>query len=534
MILVIDNYDSFIYNIVQYIGEIYPDVKVFRNDKITVEDALALNPDGIVISPGPGRPSDAGISEELIRRAGDVPVFGVCLGHQSITEVFGGEVVAAQRMVHGKASSMTHNGQGIFAGLPNPMKGIRYHSLAANRANFPDTLEITCESDDGEIMGLKVKDKQIYGIQFHPESFLTEEGKKIVKNFVGMVMERRSLRIAGRVKTLIASAAEGQDLTEDEASEMMDAIMSGDATHAQTASYLTALKMKGETAAEVTGSARAMFAKAQRVETSAAPVIDTCGTGGDHSGTFNISTASAFVAAGAGVYVAKHGNRSMTSKSGSADVLEKLGVSIHLNREDAKTCLEANRFAFLFAQNYHPAMKYVAPVRKELGFRTLFNILGPIVNPAGVKRHVMGVFSPELAGLIAQVFSNLGHEHSFVIHSESGLDEASIESPTHVMEVRNGEVTEWTLNAADYALSGSESNLKVPGADASAAIIRGILSGTEKGDPRKAVVLNAALAIAAAKDLSLADAVAAAHDSIDSGAAMKALEAVTAFSGAVQ
>ncbi len=427
---------------------------------------------------------------------------------------------------------MTHNGAGIFTGLPNPLKGIRYHSLAAKRANFPDTLEITCESDDGEIMGLKAKEKHVYGIQFHPESFLTEEGKKIVNNFVNIVLERRAQRVAGKVKSYLASAADGKDLSQDEAFEMMSAIMNADSTPAQTAAYLTALKMKGETIDEIAGSARAMFSKAQRVETAASPLVDTCGTGGDHSGTFNISTAAAFIAAGAGVFVAKHGNRSITSKSGSADALEKLGVNIGLSKEDAKTCLEATGFAFLFAPNYHPAMKNVGPVRRELGFRTIFNILGPIVNPAGVKRHVMGVFSKELADVVSQVFAKLGHEHSFVVHSESGLDEASIESTTFVKEVRNGEIAEWTLNAADYGLAGLESNLKVETSDESAKIIHSILSGDNKDDPRKAAVLNAALVIAAAKDLTVADAVKLAEESIDSGKALKVLETVSAYSRA--
>jgi anthranilate synthase/phosphoribosyltransferase len=530
MILVIDNYDSFIYNIVQYIGEFYPDVKVFRNDKLTVDEALAMEPDGIVISPGPGRPSDAGISEELIRRSGDIPVFGVCLGHQGITEVFGGEVISASRIIHGKSSNMTHTGTGIFAGLPSPLKGIRYHSLAANRANFPDTLEITCESDDGEIMGVKAKGRNIHGIQFHPESFLTQYGKQIVKNFVDMVVERQKAKISDRVKSIVLRICNKEDLTQDEAAEMMDTIMNGEATPAQIAAYLTSMHLKGESAAEITGSAQSMFRAALKVSTGAQPLIDTCGTGGDHSGTFNLSTASAFVAAGAGIHIAKHGNRSITSKSGSADVLQSLGVRIDLSPEQAARSIEAAGFAFLFAPAYHPAMKHVMPVRREIGIRTIFNILGPIVNPAGVKRHIMGVASPALLEMIPDVFARLGHIHSAVVHGEIGIDEASVEGLTQVREIRAGEVKSWTLDPSEYGLDGLIENLRVSGAEESAQMILDIFEGSEKGDPYKAVVLNAALAVMVASDIPIHEAVGVARESVDSGKAMRALEAARNFS----
>ncbi|OHD54951.1 MAG: anthranilate phosphoribosyltransferase [Spirochaetes bacterium GWF1_51_8] len=530
MILVIDNYDSFIYNIVQYIGEFYPDIRVYRNDKLTVDEALAMEPDGIVISPGPGRPADAGISEELIERSGDIPVFGVCLGHQGITEVFGGEVISASRIIHGKSSTMTHNGSGIFAGLPSPIKGIRYHSLVANRANLPDTLEITCESDDGEIMGLKVKGRNIHGIQFHPESFLTQFGKQIVKNFVDIVAERRRSRVSDRVRGIVNKLTNREDLTRGEASEMMDAIMRGEATHAQISAYLTALHLKGETVDEIAGSAESMFRSALKVETTAAPLIDTCGTGGDHSSLFNISTAAAIVASGAGVYVAKHGNRSVTSKSGSADVLQALGVKIELTPEQARQSIETAKFAFLFAPLYHPSMKNVMPVRKEIGIRTIFNILGPIVNPAGVKRHVMGVASPALLDLIPGVFVRLGHIHSLVLHGEAGIDEASIEGLTQVREIRNGEIASWTLDPSQYGLSGLIENLRVAGADESAQLITDIFSGAEKNDPYKAVVLNSALAFVAALDIAIEDGIALAKETIDSGKAMRALETIRAAS----
>ncbi len=529
MILVIDNYDSFIYNIVQYIGEYYPDVRVFRNDKITVDEVLSLEPDGIIISPGPGRPEDGGISIDLIKNAGDIPLFGVCLGHQSIAQAYGGDIISASHIMHGKSSEMSHNQQGIFADMKTPIKGIRYHSLVAKKVTLPDSLEITAESDDGEIMGLKVKGKDIYGIQFHPESILTEDGKKIIKNFVDIVKVKENDRINKRIKYFITQVSESQDLTLAEAEEMMKYIMEGKASSAQIGAYLMSLKMKGESADEIAGSARAMFQAAQHLDSDLSPLADTCGTGGDHSGTFNISTATAFVAAGAGVAIAKHGNRSITSQSGSADVLEKLGINISLSPRESEELLRHSGFSFMFAPLYHPAMKYVMPVRRELGVRTIFNILGPIVNPAGVKHHVMGVFKPELLPLIADVFARLGHEHSMVVHGEGGLDEATIEGKTYIKEIKNGVISDLTIEASQWGLDGSLHNLRVADSQESADLILSILKGEENGDPRKAVILNAALVISVSMGLSLDEAVKKATESIDSGAALKALTSSTAL-----
>lgn len=528
MILVIDNYDSFIYNIVQYVGEFHGDIRVFRNDRITLDKALSMGPDAIIISPGPGRPEDSKVSLDLIKSGTDIPVLGVCLGHQGIAYAFGGEIVGARSIRHGKVSAVTHNGQGIFEGVRNPLKATRYHSLVANREGLPDCLEITAESEDGEIMGLKVRDKDIYGVQFHPESILTEDGKTILKNFTNLALKKSEVRhndkAAGRVKALISQAGERRDLTLEEAREMAGYFMTGNATPSQVAAYLMALRMKGETSDEITGSALAMFEACVRISPNVAPLVDTCGSGGDKTGTFNISTAAAFVAAGAGCFVAKHGNRSITSQSGSADVLEQLGVNIQLSPDAVKACIEDAGIGFIFAPLYHPAMKFVMPTRREIGVRTLFNILGPIVNPAGVKHHVMGVFSRELLDLVPPVFLKLGHKHSLVIHGEIGIDEASIEGRTLVREIRNGTIKEFAIDPSEFGLDGKIASLKVKSPDESADTIRRVLSGREKGDARKAVVLNAGLAISVTRDCTLAEAFQAAQESIDSGRAHQALE----------
>ncbi len=528
MILVIDNYDSFIYNIVQYVGEFYNDIKVFRNDEITLEEAKKLSPDGIIISPGPGRPEDSRVSLDLIRSLKDIPILGVCLGHQAIGYVYGAEIIQAKNIMHGKSSVVTHNGCEIFQGLPEKINAIRYHSLAVKRENLPECLEIIAESDDGEIMGLKLKEYPTYGIQFHPESILTDHGKKIIENFVKFVKEKeekkRKDKASTKFKDVITTLTEKKDLKSDEAYEMMNYIMAGDLTPSQIAAYLISLRMKGETSDEIAGSAKAMFEVCSRVDTDLYPLIDTCGSGGDKSETFNISTAVSFVLGGSGCYVAKHGNRCITSKSGAADVLEKLGVNISIPPDKAKKCLKEAGVAFLFAPLYHPAMKQVMPIRREIGVRTIFNILGPIVNPAGVKHHVMGVFSKDLLDLVGEVFLKLGHKHSLVIHGEIGLDEASIEGKTLVREIKDGKIKSWELDPAEFGLDGKIENVKVKSPDESANLILNILKGEEKGYPRKIVILNSGLGIYITREIELDKAFKLAAEAIDSGKALTSLE----------
>ena len=361
MIVMIDNYDSFTYNVYQAMASLYNNIKVYRNDEITIDGIEKMNPEALVISPGPSYPKDAGISVEAIKHfAGKLPILGICLGHQSIGEAFGGKVVRAEKPMHGKASLIRlDNTCPIFEGLPEKISCARYHSLIIERSSLPDCLKITAETDNGEIMAVAHKEYPIYGVQFHPESILAE-------------MDKRT-----SLKKYIAMAVDRKDLTEDEAYSAMNIIMGDAATPAQTAAFLVAMRMKGETIDEITGFAKGMRSKASVIE-GFRSAIDIVGTGGDMAGTFNISTTSSFVIAAAGIPVAKHGNRAASSKSGAADCLDALGVNIKTSPEKAAKCLETTGIAFLFAQVFHGAMRFVAPVRKEIGCRTFFNILGPL------------------------------------------------------------------------------------------------------------------------------------------------------------
>ncbi|RJQ25300.1 MAG: anthranilate phosphoribosyltransferase [Peptococcaceae bacterium] len=333
------------------------------------------------------------------------------------------------------------------------------------------------------------------------------------------------------IKDAIKKVVAGGDLTEEESMMVMERIMNGEATAAQIAAFLTALSLKGETVAEVTGFTRVMRRKVTPVRSSYPLVVDTCGTGGDGAGTFNISTAAALVVAGAGVPVAKHGNRSVSSRCGSADVLEALGVRIEMTPEESSRCLDRVGIAFLFAPLLHGAMKHAAGPRREIGIRTVFNILGPMTNPAGAGAQVLGVYEPRLTGLLAGVLARLGTERAFVVHGAGGLDEVSLAGPAVICEVCAGSVRSGELDPAGYGFAYAPvSDLAGGAAEENAAVIKGVLAG-ERGPRRDVVVLNAALGlVAGGKAAGVAEGIALAQESIDSGAAAGKLEALAAFS----
>lgn len=323
-----------------------------------------------------------------------------------------------------------------------------------------------------------------------------------------------------------------ENLTQGEAKEAMRVIMKGEATPAQIAGFLVALRMKGETVAEITGFAEAMKESAIKVDTKHRPVVDTCGTGGDRLKTFNVSTVAAFIVAGAGITVAKHGNRSVTSKAGSADVLEALGFNLQMRPERAKQALDEIGIAFLFAPNFHPAMKHALGPRRELGLRTVFNLLGPIVNPCPLDGQLMGVYEGSLTPTVARVLSNLGVKRAFVVHSLDGMDEISITSATQVSEVKGGEVSTYVVFPEDFGFKRTDPReLEGGNAEENAKLMRLILSNELEGPKRDVVILNAAAAIVAAGVAdSIKDAIPIAEESLRSKAALKKLDALIEFS----
>lgn len=334
------------------------------------------------------------------------------------------------------------------------------------------------------------------------------------------------------IRSAIAAIIERQDLTANEMHDVMHGIMTGDATPAQIGGFLIGLRMKGETVDEIAAAASVMRQLSSKVEISQENLVDTCGTGGDGGKLFNVSTAAAFVVAAAGGRVAKHGSRSVSSKSGSADLLEQAGVNLNLTPEQVSRCVDEVGLGFMFAPNHHAAMKHAIGPRREMATRTIFNLLGPLTNPAGAKRQVMGVFAKEWVRPMADVLQQLGSEHVMVVHSHDGLDEISIAAPTYVAELKNGVISEYEIVPEDYAIPRqSIDSLQAEDAAASLVLVKTALAGKGKDNPaRDIVALNAGAAIyvAGVAD-TLAEGIVMAEDVIGGGLATEKLSALASF-----
>ena len=533
MILLIDNYDSFSYNVYQLVGSVNEDIRVIRNDEMTVGEIEALAPSHIIISPGPGRPSEAGVCEEVIRHfAGKTPILGICLGHQAICEAFGGRITYAKQLMHGKQSvAQLDVTSGLFAKMGKEMTVARYHSLAAPEEELPEVLKVIARTPDGEVMAVAHKEYPVYGVQFHPESVLTPNGRQVMINFLSgaqALPDNQGLTAQNKEKSSIQEAiimlSRKQDIGYEMAKAVMNEIMNGEASDVQKSAYLTALSMKGETIEEITGSAEAMRSHSLKLNSNV-ETLEIVGTGGDGSNSFNISTTSAMVISAAGVPVTKHGNRAASSRSGAADCLEALGVNLSIEPEKSERILHKIGICFLFAQKYHTAMKHVGPVRKELGIRTIFNILGPLTNPARPSMIVLGVYEEALLEPMARVLSNLGIRRGLVVFGQEKLDEISAAGPTSVCELYEGRLTRYVITPEDMGLvSCNREDLAGGTPQDNAEITRRILQG-ELGPRRNAVLMNAGAALyVAGKAESLKAGVELAAATIDSGKAYARME----------
>jgi anthranilate synthase/phosphoribosyltransferase len=419
--------------------------------------------------------------------------------------------------MHGKTSEIRHDGRSLFAGLPDPFTATRYHSLVVASDSIPDCLEVSAWTDGGVVMGLRHKERPLEGVQFHPESILTSVGKDLLRNFLG-------LGARASIKKHVARLARGERLSEEDAGAAMAAIMDGEATPAQIGAVLAALAVRGETEDEVVGFARTMRARAVPLVSRGA--VDTCGTGGDGAGTFNISTVASFVVAACGVPVAKHGNRSASGTCGSADVLEALGVRIDAPLPLVQRCLDETGWTFLFAPKFHASTRHAVGPRKELGVRTAFNVLGPLTNPACPEAQVVGVPRADLTGFVARCLQRLGTKRAWVVHG-SGLDELTLAGPTAVTAIDGEELRSFTVTPEDAGLpSASLDALRGGDPRANADVARAILAG-RKGAPRDVVILNSAAALVVAgraRDLREGAVLAAA--ALDDGRAARLLERI--------
>ena len=514
MFLIIDNYDSFTYNLVQAFFELGRNPVVVKNDASSLLN-LATDPtlEMVCISPGPSHPENAGLCLEFLKNLPTrVPVLGVCLGHQILGKFAGAGVGLADEVMHGKQSVIQHNGSGLFHGISDNMLVGRYHSLQVMPEALPENLETTAQTDNGIIMGLSYKDRPWAGVQFHPESVLTPDGIRLLANFPSALLAtpnaaaqqnpsvtlsyNKAKQTPVQMPLIIEQLAKGQNIAPDDAFGAFTRLMEGDMPASQAGAFLLGLRAKGETTEEVTQAVNAVLGKAVPVPPIQGISIDIVGTGGDNKSSFNCSTATALTLAGMGYKVLKHGNRSVSSRSGSADVLEQLGIPLDIQPENVPKQLEKENFVFLFAPRYHPSFKHVMPVRRELGVRTLFNILGPLVNPAKPTHHLFGVADPRHLSLVAETLARKKEATGFVVHGAGGYDEATPLGKSELVFVKDGKTRKGYLEPADFGFARhSEQDLTIEGVEQGAEILRLILQG--KGTPamNDMVSINLGLAI---------------------------------------
>lgn len=453
-VFLLDNFDSFTYNLVDEFRSADYDVLVYRNsvpaeaifEKMKQAKAAAKNPI-LVISPGPGTPDEAGCLLQLIGLCrGVFPIVGICLGHQAICQAYGGTIGQAPEILHGKSSLIEHNGEGPFAGMPSPMPFARYHSLIATKV--PDKLEIIARFK-GIPMAVMNRSDRVVGFQFHPESVMSPHGSELLRRTFEFVLngdDRES------VTDVLGVLLGGTRLTKAQTKVLFSEIIRGNVDQTTLGAVLTAMKVLGETPEEIAGAAEALIANARPFPRPEYAFCDIVGTGGDGVGTINISTTSAFVAAALGVKVAKHGNRSVSSKTGASDLLNALGLKTTISPTKARECLDRFGFCFLLAPLYHSGMRFAAPVRAALKTRTIFNVLGPLINPAQPTFTLIGVYAPELLRPMAEVLAKLGYTRATVVHG-NGLDEVTLSAPTLVAELAaDGTIREYEISPETFGL----------------------------------------------------------------------------------
>ena len=508
MILLIDNYDSFVFNVAQYLGELTDEeVRTVRNDQLTLSEIRALKPSRIVLSPGPKHPKDSGICLEILKEITDIPILGICLGHQAFGLVHGATVKRLEVPLHGKTSvlTVTEPQSVLFKGLPQQFNVMRYHSLYVDKDTLPQELIITALSDDGVIMALQHKTKPIHSIQFHPESFFTEYGKNILKNFligtqaVQSVQntEEKAKAYANEVfKTALKKLQENQPLGDSDFKQICAVLHSKQYDIVQLGALLVLISEKSLYPESLTAFVRNILAYSTTFA-DPRPMIDLCGTGGDGLKTINISTTVAFIVAALGVKVAKHGNRSVTSQSGSTDVLGELGIAMESNLMKQLDSLEKNGLAFFHAPFFHNLVGEVREVRQRLGIRTVFNVLGPLLHPnTKLKYQLVGLYHEPVMRLYAETLQLLGREHALVVRGNDGLDEISICDETKIVEVKGKQILEYTIAPEMFGFKRAfHADIQGGTPTENAEILRRTLKGEERGAKADIVILNAMFAL---------------------------------------
>ncbi|MCR5562147.1 MAG: anthranilate phosphoribosyltransferase [Desulfovibrio sp.] len=529
MFLLIDNYDSFTYNLVQAFYALGKEPHVVANDDPNLLN-LAKDPslEMVCISPGPSRPENAGYCLDFLKHLDtSVPVLGVCLGHQILGLFGGARVVGAPSIMHGKQSAITHDGKGLFSGLSNPMKVGRYHSLVveAKSDTAHPAFTVTARGPEGEVMALAFKDRPWVGVQFHPESVLTKDGLQLLNNFPNAVLNADAERL--KFSRILDKLACKEDLDAKEASVAFGWLMDGKLAPAQAGSFLIALRMKGESSLELAHATRAALARAVPVRGIEGPHLDVVGTGGDGRHSFNCSTASSLILAGMGYQVAKHGNRAVSSTSGSADALEALGITLDKDPASVAEMVRKRNFAFMFAPYFHPSFKNIGPIRKELGVRTLFNILGPMINPSNPTHLCMGVARPELIPLVSETLLQLPLKRAAVLCGAGNYDELTPIGPAEIMILDGEKAVPLPLDPADYGIETCRpEDLAVHTKEEAVAVLRELLGGGGPRHMQDMIVLNVALGVYLMEEnLDMSACMARAREAVLAGVGRRVLDA---------
>ena len=511
MILMIDNYDSFVFNVEQYLKEMTDDeVITVRNDAITIDDIKKMNPSKIIFSPGPKHPKDSGICLEILNNTdelGNIPILGICLGHQAIGMNFGGEIKRLENPLHGKTSEITVLSENsvLFKNLPKKFKVMRYHSLYVD--DIPENLEVTAKSEDGVAMAVEHKSKNIFGIQFHPESIFTEYGKNMIRNFLNIEVSETLQNDENSKNTnekgnfidmnkYLKKLQENIALTDTDFREICKIIDSKNYDIVQLGALLVLISEKSLYPESLTAFVKNILEYSTTFEDDS-DMIDVCGTGGDGFKTINISTAVAFILGAMGVNVAKHGNRAISSKSGSSDVLDKLGVPLENSLANQIEKLHVKNLAFFHAPFFHKLVGEVREVRSRLGIRTVFNILGPLLHPnTKLKYQLVGLYHEPVHRLYAETLQLLGRKHALAVRGNDGLDEITICDDTKIIEVKGEQILEYTVSPESFGFKRAfHSEIEGGTPEENAEILVKILKGEEKSAKFDIVVLNAMFAL---------------------------------------
>ena len=531
MIAFIDNKDSFTFNIVQSLERVSGSkVCVFRSEEASIADIEEAKPSHIIVGPGPGTPAEAGISIEAIRHfAGKLPILGICLGHQAIGVAFGAKIVGAKYIRHGIVEEIKTDGRGIFRNIGLKGNFTRYHSLVVDESSLPAEFEVSARAKDGDVMGIRHKTLVIEGVQFHPESIASEKGDALFKAFLNYSRENIS-----SVLILNQLIDKKQPLSREQTASFISELTDGTMDEKVASSVLTAMAARGlPTAEEMGGAAEVMLKKKTAFPLEKAGLAEIVGTGGDGKGSFNISSMSALVASSCGQVMAKHGNRAVSSKSGAADFFEALGINIMAKPEKTAELIKKTGFGFLMAPVYHSAMRFAAPIRKALGIKTIFNVLGPLLNPANAEYEVLGVYSKDLLKDYAHAAKSLGAKRVMVVNSEDGYDEISPCAKTHVYQIdEKGNENQYVIDPATFGISDADEN-ELYGGNGSdnAKLAMEVLNGAGRRTIRYAVGLNAgAVLYLCGKARTLKDGYNMALEAIDSGKTLAKLKEIQTVS----